>query len=58
MYVVPKQLGLKDVLMVVASVFGDFWVTGPISHKTDLRQLSRHMHNEAVRRIWNVDMLN
>lgn len=33
MYVVPKQLGLKAVLMV-ASVFYDFWVTGPISYTT------------------------
>lgn len=48
MYVVPKQLGLKAVLMVVASVFYDFWVTGPISYTTDLRQLSRNMHDEAV----------
>ena len=47
MYVVPKQLGLKAVLMV-ASLFYDFWVTGPISYTTDLRQLSRNMHNEAV----------
>lgn len=58
MYVVPKQLRLKDVLMVVASVLCDFWVTGPISYKTDLGQLSRNTHDEAVTRIWNMDMLN
>lgn len=47
-YVVPKQPGLKAVLMVVASAFYDFWVTDPISYTTDVRQLSRNMHDEGV----------
>lgn len=47
MYVVPKQLGLKAVLNV-ASVFYDFWVTGPISYTIHMRQLSRNIHDEAV----------
>lgn len=33
MHMVPKQLELKAVLMM-ASVFYDFWVTGPISYTT------------------------
>lgn len=44
LYVASKQLMPKAVLMV-ATVFCDFWVTVPVSYTTDLWQLSSNMYN-------------